>query len=145
QFGPDGMLWYSLGDDNNYDLPQNGASRFGKILRLDVDRPPTYAPVDNPFVAPGDTRDDWIWALGFRNPWRFSIDRLTGDLYVGDVGSGEREEIDFQPRSTGMPGSAGYQGGRNYGWPCVEGTLCTGDQHCLCDAQKVPPVTETFH
>ena len=145
QFGPDGMLWYSLGDDDQYDRPQDSASKFGKILRLDVDRPPTFAPVDNPFVAPGDPGDDWVWALGFRNPWRFSIDRLTGDLYVGDVGSGQREEIDFQPRSTGMPGSAGYQGGRNYGWPCVEGTLCTGDQHCVCDAQKVPPVTETFH
>src|SRR5262249_23931042 len=74
-----------------------------------------------------------------------SIDRLTGDLYVGDVGSSQREEIDFQPRSTGLPGSAGYQGGKNYGWPCVEGSFCTGDQHCVCDAQKVPPVTETPH
>ena len=145
QFGPDGMLYYSLGDDDDYDFPQASASKFGKILRLDVDRPPTFVPVDNPFAAPGDAGDDWVWALGFRNPWRFSFDRLTGDLYVGDVGASEREEIDFQPRSTGPRGSQGYQGGRNYGWPCEEGTLCTGDPHCVCDARKVPPVLETDH
>jgi glucose/arabinose dehydrogenase len=145
QFGPDGMLYYSLGDDDQYDRPQDSTSKFGKILRLDVDRPPTFAPVDNPFVAPGDPGDDWVWGLGFRNPWRFSLDRLTGDLYVGDVGSAQREEIDFQPRSTGMPGSTGYQGGRNYGWPCEEGSLCTNDSHCVCDAEKVQPVTEELH
>ncbi len=145
QFGPDGMLWYSLGDDDDYDFPQNPTSKSGKILRLDVDRPPTFAPVDNPFAAPGDPGDDWVWALGFRNPWRFSFDRLTGDLYVGDVGASDREEIDFQPRSTGLPGSAGYRGGLNYGWPCEEGSVCTGDSHCVCDARKVPPVLETSH
>jgi glucose/arabinose dehydrogenase len=148
QFGPDGMLYYSLGDDGIADLPQNTASKFGKILRLDVDNPPTYVPADNPFAGAGNAGDDWVWAYGFRNPFRFSFDRLTGDMYIADVGSGEREEIDFQPRTSVGRGTPGYRGGLNYGWPCMEGTVCTGSQNCVCDftgTQMVQPVLETSH
>ena len=123
-FGPDGYLYISVGDgggggdpDNN---AQNTGSLLGKMLRIDVngdDFPGTarnYAvPTDNPF-ANGAGADE-IWAVGLRNSWRASFDRLTGDLYIGDVGQGDREEINFQ--------SAGAPGGANYGWAIREGTL----------------------
>lgn len=124
-FGPDGMLYIATGDggsggdpDNNAQNPQN---LLGKILRIDVDGDGfagdpdrDYAiPDDNPFVAASAA--DEIWALGLRNPWRPSFDRLTGDLYIADVGQGEREEINFQP--------SGSAGGQNYGWVIREGTL----------------------
>jgi glucose/arabinose dehydrogenase len=106
-FGPDGYLYIGTGDgggggdpDNN---GQNPLSRLGKLLRIDVEAGPAlYVPE--------------IWALGLRNPWRFSFDRGTGDLYIGDVGQGTFEEIDFQP--------AGDPGGRNYGWNIMEGDSC---------------------
>ena len=88
------------------------------MLRIDVDSGSPYTvPPTNPFAAPGDPRDE-IWALGLRNPWRFSFDRVTGDLYIGDVGQGSFEEIDYQP--------AASTGGQNYGWNIVE-----GDGHCF--------------
>jgi hypothetical protein len=145
-FGPDGMLYYSLGDEATFDAPQNLGVYPGKILRMNVDIAPPYVPVDNPFTAPNDGALDLIWAYGFRNVFRFSFDRLTGDLYIGDVGDVNREEIDFQPASFGMPGSPLYFGGRNYGWNCMEGNLCTGAQTCTCDgATLIPPAFETFH
>ncbi|MBV9582883.1 MAG: PQQ-dependent sugar dehydrogenase, partial [Chloroflexi bacterium] len=88
-FGPDGFLYVGLGDDNNSDNPQTLGTLFGKILRLDVSGPPTvqgYAiPPSNPFADTPGARGE-IWAYGLRNPWRFSFDRATGDLWIGDVG-----------------------------------------------------------
>jgi hypothetical protein len=88
---------------------------LGKILRIDVDGGPTYTiPPDNPFVNVPNARDE-IWVYGLRNPWRFSFDRLTGDMYLGDVGQDAQEEVNFQP--------ADSPGGENYGWSCYEGLL----------------------
>ncbi len=127
QFGPDGYLYIGTGDgggagDQHGTIgnAQNLNTLLGKILRIDVnnantgDGLPYDIPPDNPFANdnnPG-TRDE-IWAYGLRNPWRFAFDRQTGDLFIGDVGQGSREEIDFQP--------AGSNGGENYGWRCLEG------------------------
>jgi glucose/arabinose dehydrogenase len=111
-FGPDGYLYAGLGDGGSAGDPQGNAQNLdtllGKILRLDVDSAQPYAiPADNPF-------GNEIWAYGLRNPWRFSFDRQTGDLYIGDVGQGQWEEIDFVP--------AGSPGGMNFGWKYFEGT-----------------------
>jgi glucose/arabinose dehydrogenase len=140
-FGPDGYLYIGTGDGGGGGDPsgnaQNPASLLGKLLRIDVepgtpslsDLPnkiylPSVSlsggnaytiPLDNPFVGRSGYRPE-IWALGLRNPWRFTFDRLTGDLYIGDVGQGDREEIDFQP----VPD----QGGENYGWNIMEGFAC---------------------
>ncbi len=125
-FGPDGYLYVGMGDGGSANDPMCAGQRddtlLGKMLRIDVDAnagaSPFYGiPPDNPFAAPGGARDE-IWAKGLRNPWRYSFDRATGDLYIGDVGQGSREEIDFQ--------AAGSAGGENYGWKMMEGTLCTG-------------------
>jgi hypothetical protein len=125
-FGPDGYLYVGMGDGGSANDPMCNGQRdealLGKILRIDVDAnvdtPPFYGiPPDNPFAALGGARDE-IWAKGLRNPWRFSFDRQTGDLYIGDVGQGAREEVDFQ--------AAGSPGGRNYGWKVMEGTQCGG-------------------
>jgi Zn-dependent metalloprotease/glucose/arabinose dehydrogenase len=119
-FGPDGYLYWSTGDGGGggdpYENGQNLNSLLGKILRLDVDSASPYAvPAANPFVeTPVDdpaTRGE-IWSYGLRNPWRMAFDRGTGDLYIGDVGQGAWEEIDFQ--------SAGSAGGENYGWDMYE-------------------------
>ena len=133
QFGPDGFLWFATGDGggNNdpFDSAQNPQSLLGKMLRIDVG--PAFAansikvpgelyriPADNPFVAT-PPRDE-IWALGLRNPYRWSFDRETGDLWIADVGQAQREEIDFEPVTD--------PGGRNYGWDVMEGSTCyTGD------------------
>ena len=142
-FGPrDGYLYFATGDGGPGHDPDNRAQDpaqlLGKMLRIDVDVPKGYGiPDDNPFVGPGDPRDE-IWAFGLRHPWRFSFDRLTGDLFLGDVGQASREEIDFQP--------AGSPGGLNYGWRCEEGTLCTGLGGCECGAKALtPPIHEYDH
>jgi glucose/arabinose dehydrogenase len=123
-FGPDGYLYIGMGDGGSANDPMCNGQRdetlLGKILRIDVDAnvntPPFYGiPPDNPFAAPGGARDE-IWAKGLRNPWRFSFDRLTGDLYIADVGQGSREEVNWEPRGT--------PGGRNYGWKMMEGSTC---------------------
>ena len=127
-FGPDGLLYLAIGDEGQSGDPANNAQNrrelWGKILRIDVDGDDfagegrDYAiPEDNPFA--GRRGADEIWALGLRNPWRASFDRETGDLYIGDVGQAEREEIDFQP--------AGARGGANYGWKVMEGRLVFDD------------------
>jgi glucose/arabinose dehydrogenase len=118
QFGPDGYLYIGLGDGGSggdpQDRAQNPALLLGKMLRIDVDGAAPYTiPPSNPFVGPGNPLDE-IWALGLRNPWRFSFDRLTGDMWIGDVGQDLWEEIDYEP--------AGDPGGRNWGWRCKEGT-----------------------
>jgi cysteine-rich repeat protein len=115
-FGPDGMLYASFGDGGSAGDPNNRAqnpqSLLGKLVRLDPDNGPSYIPSDNPFVGNSSVRDE-IWALGLRNPYRINFDRLTGDLWIGDVGQNATEEIDFQPASS--------NGGENYGWRCYEG------------------------
>ena len=141
QFGPDGMLYVGVGDGGGGHDPNNRAQdgdfRLGKLLRLDVDLPAPFVPADNPFVGEPSTRDE-IWALGVRQPWRFSFDRGTGDLYLGDVGLADREEIDYQPASS--------SGGENYGWRCMEGTQCTGLGGCACSSPALtPPVHEYSH
>ncbi len=129
-FAPDGHLLFGLGDGGSYDDPaeagQDSGSLLGAMLRIDVDGDDfpgdsarNYAvPSDNPFV--GTTGSDEIWATGLRNPWRFSIDDVTGLLYIGDVGQGAWEEIDAEPAATA---------GVNYGWDNYEG------DHCFADTQ----------
>lgn len=122
KFGPDGMLYIGMGDGGSAGdmgpghAPQgNGQSLttlLGKILRIQVGTTGPYAvPAGNPNLGAGARPE--IWAYGVRNPWRFSFDRATGDLYIGDVGQNSWEEIDFQPK--------GAPGGANYGWPWWEG------------------------
>lgn len=137
-FGPDGMLYIGTGDGGSGGDPQNHAqnldSLLGKILRIDVDRGSPYAiPLDNPFV--GKPGRDEIWAFGLRNPWRWSFDRLTGDLYMGDVGQNSWEEINFQPANTG---------GLNYGWRCYEGTHVY-NLSPPCPGPLTPPIAEYDH
>lgn len=125
QFGPDGYLYFGLGDGGDRGDPGNRAQNLslllGKMVRIDVDSASPYAiPPTNPFagsqgVAQQAARPE-IWAYGFRNPWRFTFDRETGDMFIGDVGDDKMEEIDFQPASS--------TGGENYGWRLMEGTLC---------------------
>jgi glucose/arabinose dehydrogenase len=132
-FGPDGYLYIGMGDGGAANDPACRAQRddtlLGKLLRIDVDQnvnqAPFYGiPADNPFRGNlgGDGVPDEVWARGLRNPWRFAFDRETGDLWVGDVGQGTREEIDRQP--------AGSHGGENYGWKVMEGTLCFSRDAC---------------
>ncbi len=116
-FGPDGYLYIGLGDGGSggdpYGNGQKGTTMLGKMLRIDVDSGNPYAiPPTNPFVGNSSFLDE-IWAYGLRNPWRYSFDRQTGDLWIGDVGQNAWEEIDFQPASSA--------GGENYGWRCREG------------------------
>jgi len=145
QFGPDGYLYVGMGDGGSGNDPLNRAqdpqSLLGKILRLDVDAGPPYVPASNPFVGDPNTLDE-IWALGVRNPWRFSFDRESGDLYIADVGQNNREEINFQP--------ADSLGGENYGWDCEEGFICTptssGGYGCTCgDGNLVSPILDVAH
>ncbi len=117
-FGKDGYLYDSQGDGGSGGDPQgNGQNKnsfLGKMLRLDVSNPDTTytVPSTNPFVGQANTKPE-IWAYGLRNPWRCSFDRLTGDMWIGDVGQDAYEEIDFQ--------SVNSAGGENYGWRCREG------------------------
>jgi glucose/arabinose dehydrogenase len=139
-FGPDGFLYIGLGDgggqNDRYRNGQNRRALLGKLLRVDVDRGDPYAiPPDNPFVGDPDARPE-IWAYGLRNPWRFSFDRATDDLYIGDVGQNRYEWVHFQP--------AGDRGGRNYGWPIVEGDHCLQGEGCD-RAGLTPPVAEYPH
>lgn len=115
-FGPDGYLYLGLGDGGSGGDPQgNGQSvdtLLGKILRIDVDNGSPYeVPSDNPFASGGGNPE--IWAYGLRNPWRFSFDRATGAIYIGDVGQNAWEEIDYLPE--------GSPGGANFGWNIREG------------------------
>ncbi len=120
-FGPDGYLYVGLGDGGSGGDPEDNAqdlgSLLGKMLRIDP-RPsngrPYGVPSDNPFVGREGVRPE-IWAFGLRNPWRYSLDRDTGDLWIGDVGQSDREEIDVQ--------AAASAGGENYGWDAFEGSM----------------------
>jgi glucose/arabinose dehydrogenase len=135
-FGPDGYLYLGTGDGGGGGDPdrngQNGATLLGKMLRIDPDGGSPYAvPNQNPFVGDDGVRDE-IWALGLRNPWRYSFDRLTGDLFIGDVGQNEVEEIDYQP--------AASRGGENYGWSVMEGSRCYRPTDCDRDGLTLPVV-----
>jgi glucose/arabinose dehydrogenase len=120
-FGPDNYLYIGMGDGGSGGDPFNNAQNpgvlLGKLLRIDVESGavPYGVPPTNPFLGMISYRPE-IWALGLRNPWRFSFDRGTGNLYIGDVGQNNFEEIDFQP--------AGSPGGQNYGWNIMEGDSC---------------------
>jgi glucose/arabinose dehydrogenase len=119
EFGPDGMLYIGMGDGGSQGDPANRAQNvsdlLGKILRLDVSKSsaaePYVAPADNPSFGP-DGRPE-LWAIGLRNPWRFSFDRATGDMFIADVGQNAVEEVNFQPATSA--------GGENYGWNLREG------------------------
>ena len=165
-FGPDGYLYIGMGDGGSGGDPQNNAQNpatlLGKILRIDVEfdvagplptpvAPAPYVlylpviissesapyaiPPDNPFVGAAGYRPE-IWALGLRNPWRFSFDRSTGDFYVADVGQNLYEEVDYQAGSS--------PGGENYGWNIMEGMHCYNA--ASCDASVLTlPVAEYEH
>jgi glucose/arabinose dehydrogenase len=116
-FGPDGMLYIASGDGGSGDDPLNRAQQLntllGKMLRIDVDAGDPYAiPPDNPFVGVGGGVREEIWAYGLRNPWRFSFDRDTGDMWCGDVGQNAREEVNI------------IRPGENYGWKIMEADIC---------------------
>jgi glucose/arabinose dehydrogenase len=126
-FGPDGYLYWGIGDGGaGYDPNNNGQNLnayLGKLLRIDVEGKPdpgkTYrVPPDNPFVNTPNAKPE-IWAFGLRNPWRFSFDPLNGDLYIGNVGQDKWEQIYYAPASS--------KGGENYGWSIYEGTHDTLD------------------
>lgn len=161
-FGKDGYLYIGTGDGGGGGDPngnaQNPASLLGKILRIDVEystpngefatylpclqkgegqgQSTTYSiPPDNPYINQPGYRLE-IWALGLRNPWRFSFDRQTYDLYIGDVGQGEYEEVDFQP--------ANSPGGENYGWNIMEASQCYNSSTCNTTG-LVLPVAEYDH
>ncbi|MCA1645359.1 MAG: PQQ-dependent sugar dehydrogenase [Chloroflexi bacterium] len=132
-FGPDGYLYASIGDDEQSEKAQDLTSIYGKILRIDVDSADPYAiPPSNPFVSQAAARGE-IWSYGLRNPWRFSFDRGTGDLWIGDVGDAKWEEVDMQPVAS--------QGGENYGWPILEGNECVETEHCHDTGLVAPLVT----
>jgi len=151
-FGPDGYLYIGMGDGGSAGDPQgngqNDGALLGKMLRIDIngddfpgDPSRNYAiPPSNPFAGPGNPLDE-IWAKGMRNPYRWSFDRLTGDLYIADVGQGCWEEIDFQPGSS--------TGGENYGWVRMEGTHCyPPGANCSpssCTPIGVMPIHEYSH
>lgn len=139
KFGPDSMLYVALGDGGSGGDPQNNGQKtntlLGKISRVDVDGTElgNYSvPVDNPFVGNSAYRPE-IWSLGWRNPWRFSFDRLTGDMWIADVGQGKLEEIDFEPKNTS---------GRNYGWRCYEGSQTYNTNGCQGAGNYEKPVFE---
>lgn len=115
-FGPDGYLYIGMGDGGSAGDPNNNGqdpfTLLGAMLRLDINTEPYAIPLDNPFADGTEGRPE-IWAIGLRNPWRFSFDRATGDLYIADVGQNQYEEVNFQP--------ADSTGGENYGWNIYEG------------------------
>lgn len=142
-FGPDGFLYVGTGDGGGGGDPfgnaQNPASLLGKLLRLDVESgSATYSiPANNPYVRTSGYRGE-IWALGLRNPWRFSFDSQTHNLFIADVGQDREEEIDFQ--------SATSTGGENYGWNILEGVLCyPSGNNCPPPAHYSAPVWTYDH
>jgi len=143
QFGPDGYLYIGMGDGGGagdpLDNAQNLRTRLGSLLRIDVKELPYTIPSTNPFVnavVTGVVAHPETWAYGLRNPWRFSFDLKTGDLYIGDVGQASIEEINFQPASS--------SGGQNYGWDIMEGSM-DYDVDGRSKNGLVPPIHEYNH
>ena len=147
EFGPkDGYLYIGTGDGGAQGDPENLAqdpsTLLGKMLRIDVESgvSPYTIPASNPFVQTAGYRDE-IWALGLRNPWGFAFDKHTGDLYIGDVGYIEFEEVNYQPASS--------KGGENYGWAILEGIHChlaLYEPTMLCASEGLTqPVAEYPH
>jgi glucose/arabinose dehydrogenase len=143
-FGPDGALWIGTGDggaaNDRFGNGQNPATLLGKMLRIDVSTDTGYAiPPDNPWIEAdwnGQEVADETWAVGLRNPWRYSFDRATGDLWIADVGQNLWEEVNLVP--------AGSAGGLNFGWPIQEASSCFQSDNC--DASGlVQPVLEYDH
>jgi glucose/arabinose dehydrogenase len=144
KFGPDGYLYVGMGDGggagDSLNNGQNPETLLGALLRLNVNGSDAGAkayaiPADNPFVGQAGAREE-IWATGLRNPWRFSFDRQSGDLYITDVGQSMWEEVNFQP--------AGDPGGANYGWKVFEASHCFQSEGCD-PAGFVAPVAEYAH
>ena len=141
KFGPDGYLYIGMGDAGSGGDPLDNAQSLdtllGKMLRIDVDSAVPYAiPANNPFVGVAGARPE-IWARGLRNPWRFTFDRLTGDLWIADVGQNQFEEVNFQ--------AAGSPGGENYGWRLMEGNACFDPPVGCNDGTLTLPVLEYDH
>ncbi len=150
-FGPDGLLYLPLGDGGYTGDPQGGTRSqslsflWGKVLRIDIDGDDFPAdpeanyriPAGNPYAG-GTATDDAIFARGFRNPFRCSFDRATGVMWIGDVGGTVREEIDtLNPLVDAT---------KNYGWNCVEGTLCTSNSNCSCPSTTLTaPIYDYTH
>lgn len=137
-FGPDGMLWIGVGDGGGAGDPfhhgQTKDDLYGSLLRIDVSRGTSgYSiPPGNPFVSPDRPE---VWNIGLRNPWRFSFDRETGDLWIGDVGQDRNEEIDVAPAANGR------SPGANYGWPVLEGDDCYNTSSCDGSGMTSPVLT----
>ena len=128
-FGPDGFLYIGLGDGGSHDGLDEGRGQslndlLSSVLRIDVSSGSSYSiPPDNPFVGTPGARPE-IWSYGFRNPWRFSFDRATGDIYIADVGESDWEEVNYSSAADGA------SRGADYGWSVMEGTHCFRDQPC---------------
>jgi glucose/arabinose dehydrogenase len=142
-FGPDGYLYIGTGDGGGGGDPfgnaQNLGVVLGKMLRIDVEsgsEQPYVIPSDNPFLGVEGSRPE-LWASGMRNPWRFSFDAQTGDLYVADVGQDRYEEIDYQPATS--------PGGENYGWNTMEGAHCFQPMFDCDQTGLTLPVAEYDH
>ena len=143
RFGPEGYLYIGLGDGGSAGDPENRSQNLqtllGKMLRIDIDNTEgstNYAvPSNNPFVGDPNALDE-IWSYGLRNPWRFSFDSETDELWIGDVGQGSMEEIDR---------AAATVSGQNYGWRCYEGTQEYNTSGCPNQSELTFPVAEYSH
>jgi glucose/arabinose dehydrogenase len=136
----DSYLYVGVGDGGSENDPNNlgqsDTTYFGKMLRINVDSA-NMIPPTNPFIDSAGYRPE-IWAKGLRNPWRWSFDRLTGDMYIGDVGQNTWEEVDFQPFSS--------HGGENYGWRLMEGPVCFNPPtNCQAGVDLVLPIFDYIH
>ena len=140
KFGHDGYLYIGMGDGGDAGDPgnrsQNPLLLLGKMLRVGVDLGAIEIPSSNPYFGQTDTMP-YIWSMGLRNPWRFSFDRLTGDMWIGDVGQGAWEEVNFQPASS--------TGGENYGWRCYEGNVAFNTSGCQPQSYYDGPVAVYSH
>jgi glucose/arabinose dehydrogenase len=140
-FGPDNYLYIGMGDGGAAGDPHNNGQKLdtllGKILRLDINAATYLVPESNPFVSTNQGRTE-IWSYGWRNPWRFSFDWATGDMYIADVGQNQYEEVHVE--------LAGTPGGQNYGWRLLEGSHCFETDGCEPTALGVVlPITEYDH